>query len=109
MTTGETIIAAVVFALSGVLFFLAARHFMQRGFLLNNAWIYASREERQAMDKGPYYRQSAVVLCLLGAVFGVIGLSVSLRDRRLYLAEAALVIAAVIYAVVSSARIAKKR
>ena len=60
MTTVEIVIAIVIFAIAGLLLFFAIRSFTERGFLLNNAYIYATKEERETMDKKPYYRQSAV-------------------------------------------------
>ena len=42
MTTAETVLAVIVFAIAGSLIFLGIRHFRLRGFLLNNAWLYAS-------------------------------------------------------------------
>lgn len=109
MSTGEIIAAVAVFGLAGVLLILAVRSFRERGFLLNNAWIYASAKERETMDKKPYYRQSAVVFCILSAVFAVIGLSLVLRESRITLLEIPLVLAAVIYACVSAARIRRQR
>ena len=38
---------------AGVLLVLAVIHFAERGFLLNNAYIYASLKERENMDKKP--------------------------------------------------------
>ncbi len=109
MSTGEIIISVIVFVIAGVMFLLGIRHLRERGFLLNNAWLYASKEQRDAMDKKPYYRQSGIVFCLLGLVFAVIGLSVVLRNSGLLWPEAALVTGTVIYAVASSARIEKKK
>ena len=65
MTTVEIVMAVVMFAIAGLWLFLGIRSFMERGFLLNNAYIYATKEERKTMDKKPYYRQSAVAFCLL--------------------------------------------
>ena len=87
MSTSEWIIVIVVFLTAGALFCLGIRHFMERGFLLNNAYIYASQKERQTMDKKPYYRQSAVVFCLLGMIFVLIGFSVVLQNNSLLLPE----------------------
>lgn len=107
MNGGEIAAAAAVFALAGALLVLAVRHFLERGFLLNNAYIYASREERKTMDKKPYYRQSAVVFCLLSAVFTVVGLSLVLRKDGLLLLELPLAAGAVVYAIVSSLRLSR--
>lgn len=108
MSTSEWIIVIVVFLTAGALFCLGIRHFMERGFLLNNAYIYASQKERQTMDKKPYYKQSAIVFCLLGMIFVLIGFSVVLQNNSLLLPEAVLVIGTVIYAIFSSVQISKK-
>lgn len=108
MSTSEWIIVIVVFLAAGALFCLGIHHFMERGFLLNNAYIYASQKERQTMNKKPYYRQSAIVFCLLGMIFVLIGFSVVLQNNSLLLPEAVLLIGTVIYAIVSSVQISKK-
>ena len=70
--------------------------------MLNNAYIYATKEERKTMNKKKYYRQSAVVFCLLSVAFVMIGLSVLLRNSSIGLLVKPLAVAAIIYAVVSS-------
>ena len=109
MNTGELITVIFLFAAAALLFFLSLRHFLERGYLLNNAYIYASKKERETMDKKPYYRQSAIVFLILSLVFIVIGLSVVLRDSRINLLEIPFVLAAMIYAIVSSVLIGKKK
>lgn len=102
MTAVEIVIAVVFFSVAGLLLFFGIGSFMERGFLFNNAYIYATKEERKAMDKKPYYRQSGVVFCLLSAAFVVIGLSVLFRNGKIGLLVIPLAAAAIIYAVVSS-------
>ena len=108
MTAAEWVLAIAIFLIAGVMAFLSFRCFRERGFLMNNAYIYASKEEREAMDKKPYYRQSAIVFCLMSAVFTVMGLSVVLRNRRVALLEIPILVAAVVYAFVSTARIRER-
>ena len=108
MTTAEWIIAIMVFVIAGILAFLSVRSFLQRGFVLNNAYIYASKEERKAMDKKPYYRQTAIVFCLLSVDFILLGLSVVLHNDKIALLQIPVVAGAIIYAIVSSVRISKK-
>lgn len=48
----ETIVGVVALALAALLFVLSCRSFREKGFLLNNAYLYASKEEREAMDRG---------------------------------------------------------
>ncbi len=50
-------------------FIVSFRSFREKGFLFNNAYLYASKEERDMMDKKPYYRQSAIVFLMIGVIF----------------------------------------
>ncbi len=43
--------------------------FREKGFLFNNAYIYASGQERETMDKKPHYRQSGIVSAFLSSIF----------------------------------------
>ena len=63
MTSAEWITASLVFIIAAILAVVSIRSFQNKGFLFNNAYIYASKEERGKMDKKPYYRQSAIVFC----------------------------------------------
>ncbi len=53
---------------------ISVMSFAEKGFLFNNAYIWASKKERETMDKRPHYRQSAIVFALLAAVFACITL-----------------------------------
>ncbi len=108
MTAGEWITAIILFMIAGAFLILGIRSFLERGFLLNNTYIYATEEERKTMDKKPYYRQSAVVFCILSAVFLVIGLSLLLKNDKLLLAQIPLSAGAVVYAIASTVHINKK-
>ncbi len=109
MNIAEGVTAAVIFLTAGGLWFLSLRHRTERGFLLNNAYIYASREERETMDKRPYYRQSAVVFFLLGLLFAVTGISLVLQNDGILLIGIPIVLGTVVYAVTSTARIEERR
>ena len=102
MTTVEIVIAIVIFAIAGLLLFFAIRSFTERGFLLNNAYIYATKEERETMDKKPYYRQSAVVFCIMSIAFVIVGLSVLFQNDTIMLLVIPFAVAVVLYAVVST-------
>jgi len=104
MSTTEIVTAIFVFSLAGVSGYLSIRHFLERGFLLNNYYIFASKEEREKMDKKPHYRQSAVVFALISLIFLILGLSTVLQNSKLLLLEIPAAAAAIIYAFVSSLR-----
>ena len=108
MTTAELVIAIVMFVIAGLLILLSIRSFLERGFVLNNAYIYASKEERNSMNKKPYYRQTAIVFCLLSLVFIIIGLSVILRNSKIELLQIPVIAGAIIYTVVSTIQINKQ-
>ena len=108
MTSSELFAAILVFIIAGIMAILSFRSFKERGFLLNNAYIYATEEERKTMNKKPHYRQSAIVFCLISIVFIIIGLSIVSHNYRLELLEIPLIAGTIIYAIVSSVKINKK-
>lgn len=108
MTAGELITSIIMFAFAGILFLLSIRSFLKRGFLLNNAYLYASKEERKTMNKKPYYKQSAVVFCALSVVFLVVGLSLVLHQDKVLLLEIPLIVGIIIYAIASTVQINKE-
>ncbi|MBR4953622.1 MAG: DUF3784 domain-containing protein [Oscillospiraceae bacterium] len=88
---------------------LSIRSFNEKGFLLNNAYLYASKQERERMNKRPYYRQSAVTFMLLGIVFALIGFDIIFNVDWLYYIAIIIILIAVIYAILSSISIEKRK
>ena len=103
----EIIIASILLAVSVFLFFMSVRSFMEKGFLFNNAYIYASKQEREKMNKKPHYRQSAIVFLLLGLLFLLIALALLLEANWILYVGVAVVIITLIYAIASSITIEK--
>ena len=102
----ETVIPFIV---SMVAFVLSFFSFKEKGFLLNNAYIYASKKERKSMDKKPYYRQSAIVFFLSSIIFLLIALEVHLNSGWIYYIVLAVAAVTIIYAIVSSILIDTKK
>ena len=98
----EIIVASILFAISIFLFFMSVRSFMEKGFLFNNAYIYASKEEREKMNKKPHYHQSAIVFLLIGLIFLLNAIAVLLKVNGIFYIVVAVVIVTLIYAIVSS-------
>ena len=109
ITTIELIISAVMFIIAGVLILLSIRSFLERGFVLNNAYIYSSEEERKKMNNKPYYRQTAIIFLFLSVVFIIIGTSVILQNQTIELIQIPVITGAVVYTIVSSIKINKKQ
>ena len=78
----DLILFLIIFALSIILLFIAVMQFCNRGFLFVNAYIFGTKEERNSMDKTPYYKQAGIVFTLLSIVFLIISI-VSIFDRHL--------------------------
>ena len=105
----EIVVAIVLLAISIASFFMSARSFMEKGFLFNNAYIYASKQEREKMNKKPHYRQSAIVFSFLGLIFLLNAIALLLELNWIFYMVAALVVVTFIYAIVSSIALDKKR
>lgn len=105
----EDIIAAIILlAVSLLLFAVSIRSFLERGFLFNNAYLYASQKERETMNKKPYYRQSAVIFFMMGIIFLLIGIAILLNAFWItYIAEA-IILVILVYAVASGIAIEKE-
>ena len=106
---GRIIASVVLAAVALVCFALSWRQFHEKGFVFNNAFIFASAKEREALDKKPYYRQSGVVFLLCGLVFALNTANVFLRTKCLFWSVIAVLAAAAVYAIVSTVRIEKQK
>ncbi|MBR2913803.1 MAG: DUF3784 domain-containing protein [Oscillospiraceae bacterium] len=104
----EIIAASILFLISLVILWLSIRSFMEKGFLFNNAYIWASKQERESMDKKPHYRQSAVIFLLIGLVFLLNGIAVLLHIAWIFYIVIAIIIIALVYTVISSIAIERK-
>ena len=97
----EIIAASILFVISFFAFVVSIRSFMEKGFLFNNAYIYASKQKREKMNKKPHYRQSAIVFLSIGLIFLLNALAVLIDANWVLYLVTAVVIITVIYAIVS--------
>ena len=109
MNISDVIILSFVSLLSIVSFIIGYFQFREKGFLFNNAYLYASKEERRRMNKKPYYRQSAIAFSSFGIVFLVIATAIFTGLNWLLPIVIVFAILLVIYAIVSSIAIERKR
>ena len=94
----------ILMVLGVVSLIISAFSFMEKGFLFNNAYIFASKEERAKMDKKPYYRQSAITFLFLGLVFVLLAIYLWVHQQWIYYAAGAVIAVMAIYAISSSVR-----
>ena len=106
----DEIITAIVLILMSVgAFIMSIRSFLGKGLLLNNAYLFATEKEREAMDKAPYYKQSALVFTLIGLIFLLNGLGLLFHFGWVGYIVAAVVVIAMVYAIASSIAIANRK
>ena len=96
--------AIILGGITIILFVIGILSFQEKGVLLNNAYLFAAKQEREKMDKGPYYRQSAVVFSLLAAAFLFLALEAAFMTGWLWIAAAAICAGSLVYAIKSPIR-----
>ena len=75
----ENIIGAIVLGIVAIVCYVFSYlQFNEKGFLFNNAYIYASKQERKVMDKKPHYKQSGIVFLMIGIAFFINTVEISL-------------------------------
>ena len=114
MGIGQIIAEVIVLTLALGAFVISYLQFKEKGYLFNNAYFWASREERKEMDKHmeckkTYYRQSGFVFLLIGLFFLTLAVILLTDWMWLYIIFGALVIIALIYALISSVQIERRK
>ncbi|MEF9840458.1 MAG: DUF3784 domain-containing protein [Oscillospiraceae bacterium] len=104
----DKIMTCFVAILSVLSFIVAYFQLNEKGFLLNNAYLWASTKERQTMDKKPHYRQSAIVFCGIGILFMLLTVEMIVKSGWLNYIVLGIVALLIVYAIVSSIVIGKK-
>ena len=101
--------AGTVFTISvSVIFFvLSLCQFKEKGHPLNNAYLFASENEKKTMDMSPHFRQSAIVFLMLGLLFMFLALDLILDMAIMSWLAIAVGVITVVYAVCSSVKIRK--
>ena len=105
----KIIVAVILGALAVICFIISYLQFHEKGFLFNNAYIYASKKERETMDKAPYYRQSGIVFSLIGLLFLINTLVLIYPIGWLFWLVIGIITITLVYAVVSSVIIEKRK
>ena len=109
MENMDYVATVILVIISAACYIAAFLHFKEIGPLMNNAYLYASKAERMTMDKRPYYRQTAVVFLTLGIIFTLNTSDSIIRTKWMIYLEIPMAFAILVYAVVSTIRIEKKK
>lgn len=76
--------------------------FKEKGFLVNNAYIWASKQEREMMNKKPYYRQTAVGFTMITALLFCMAVECILSTGWLWIVIGGVSFILLVYAIKSS-------
>lgn len=106
----ENIVGAIIVSIiASVCFAFSYLQFKKKGFLFNNAYIYASKQERDTMDKKPHYKQSGMVFLLIGMIFLINAVELLLETGWLFYLVIVITIMTILYAIVSSILIERRK
>lgn len=106
---GNIITFIIVALLAICCFFICIMQFRKKGFCLNTAYLLASKQEREKMDKKPHYKQSGVVFAFLTGIFLCLAVEIMTETGWLIKVMWLLVVFAIIYAIASSVKSVTKR
>ena len=101
------IIILIVLSLTSII--LGVTQLCEKGKPLNNSYIFASEKERASMDKKPLYRQTGIVLLIVGAgLLVTVVLWVALKDSRAFYLLIPVFVLAVGYSIASEVLMNRK-
>lgn len=103
----EYIGAGILCIIAIICFIVSYRQFRQKGFLFNNAYMYASLKDKESMNKKPYYRQSGFVFMFIGIIFVIDAIEIILKTNFLFYFVIGIMVIMMIYVIVSSILIEK--
>ncbi len=84
--------------LAAVCFLISWLSFHEKGFLFNTVYLFASKKEREKMNKSPYYRVSGRVFLIAGVGLVILAAEFLLMTDWLMLAALALLFFDCMYA-----------
>ena len=106
---GNIIGAIILGVIAIACFIFSYLQFQEKGFLFNNAYIYASKQERETMDKKPHYKQSGIVFIFIGIIFLINAIDTILQTGWLNFFVIGIAVIAIVYAIVSSVIVEKRK
>ena len=108
------IICGIFLLLAIGAFVISYFQFREKGYLLNNAYFWASQEERRRMDerkesKKPHYRQSGFAFMLIGFIFLIYAVYIMTHWIWTLAALVLTIITAIVYAVISAIKMEQRK
>lgn len=104
----ETTFIIAIAAMAAFCYIFGVLSLLEKGPLFNNAYLYATKEERQKINKKPYYRQTGIVFLGLGLIFTLGTIEVLLKMDWLFYPIIGITALLLFFAVSSTSRIKKE-
>ena len=98
----KIICAIVCVVLAIISLIISVMSFKEKGILFNNAYIWASKQERETMNKKPHYQQTAVVFTMITALFFCTAIECILSTGWLWIVIGGICFILLVYAIKSS-------
>lgn len=110
MNSGQIVCSIIFLILAIGAFIISYLQFREKGYLFNNAYFWATREERQRMDenkesKKPHYRQSGFAFIFIGISILTFAAYIATSWIWMYIAFWMFIIITIVYAIISSIKI----
>ncbi len=102
MPVFDKVLTIILLLSSLISFVISYRQFKERGYLLHNAYVYASKEEQKKMNKRPYYQQSAKVFFGIGIIFILNSLQVVVKKTWVFYMILVFAFVLIVYAIGSA-------
>ncbi|MDL2237035.1 DUF3784 domain-containing protein [Christensenellaceae bacterium OttesenSCG-928-K19] len=102
MDTVTIALSVITLLLAAASFVIAYRQSKERGFVFNNSYLYASKEERERRDWAPEYKQSKTAFFILGLMFSILTLKIIIKWDWLTFVVVGIAVVLVVYAIASS-------
>lgn len=109
MNITELITFIIVLVFATILIVLSLLQKMHKGIPLNNKYIYASKEDKETMNKDLLYTQSSITFFLLGLMLLLVLLSSILDTKIFFYLDFILIFILVLYLIYSEIMIYKDK
>lgn len=102
------IVVILLVVLTAASYLLSLLGFLEIGIIVDDRYVFASREAKKKMDKKPYYRQSGIVFACVGTMFALCLLRALTGIRLFAYLSYGIAFGTMIYAIVSHYTIGKQ-
>ena len=109
MESSEVVVFIFLLLISISAFTVSVVQLKEKGILFNNAYLYASKQQRADMNKKPYYKQSGIIFIFIGLIFLLNTFQILLDSSWLFWLSMVVALVTIVYAIISSIQIERNK